>query len=193
MKDSLEKIAAEVAACQGCPLARTRTHTVPGCGDPRPEIMFIGEGPGKNEDQQGKPFVGAAGKVLDDLLAGIKLKREDVFIANVIKCRPPLNRDPLPEEASACAHFLERQIALLQPKIIILLGRHAMDRFLPGLKISEAHGKPKRKNGQVYFPIYHPAATIYQRNLREVLEKDFSKIPKLIALIKAEGEQKTEP
>lgn len=193
MKDSLEKIAAEVAQCQKCQLYKTRTHTVPGAGKARAEIMFIGEGPGKNEDQQGQPFVGAAGKVLDGLLAGIGLRREDVFIANVVKCRPPLNRDPLPEEVSSCADFLQRQVAFIQPKVIVLLGRHAMDRFLPGLKISEAHGQPKRRGGQVYFPIYHPAATIYQHNLREVLEKDFAKIPRLIAKIEGEQARKDRP
>lgn len=189
MKDSLLKIEKEVAVCERCQLCKTRTNTVPGCGSSRADIMFIGEGPGKNEDLQGKPFVGAAGKVLDGLLESINLKREDVFIANVVKCRPPMNRDPLPEEVGACADFLARQVALIQPKIIILLGRHAMDRFLPGLKISLDHGKPKRKDGQVYFPIYHPAATIYQRSLLETLEKDFKKIPKIIEIIEKEKDR----
>ena len=187
MKDTLYKIEKEVAICQACQLCETRTNTVPGCGSAQADIMFIGEGPGKNEDLQGKPFVGAAGKVLDDLLASIDLKREDVFIANVVKCRPPLNRDPLPEEVAACADFLQRQVALIHPKIVILLGRHAMDRFLPGLKISLDHGKPKGKDGLVYFPIYHPAATIYNRALIEELQKDFKKIPKLIEMIEKKG------
>lgn len=189
MKDTLARIEAEVAACQACQLCQTRTNTVPGCGSSRADIMFVGEGPGRSEDLQGKPFVGAAGKILDGLLASIDFKREDVFIANVVKCRPPLNRDPLPEEVAACADFLQRQVALVRPKIIILLGRHAMDRFLSGLKISLDHGNPKRKDGQVYFPIYHPAATIYNRALIEELQKDFKKIPKIIEMI----EEKKDP
>lgn len=183
MSDTLEKIINEVKQCEKCDLCKTRTNTVPGCGNFDSGIMFIGEGPGRNEDEQGRPFVGAAGKVLDSLLESINLKREDVFITNVVKCRPPKNRDPLPEEVSACYPFLERQLDIIRPKIIILLGRHAMDRFLPGQKISVDHGKPKRKDKQVYFPIYHPAATIYRRELFVELEKDFKKIPKIIELI----------
>jgi DNA polymerase len=189
MKDSLVKIAQEAAVCQKCPLSKTRTNAVPGAGNPEADIMFIGEGPGRNEDLQGLPFVGAAGKVLDGLLASINLKREDVFIANVVKCRPPMNRDPLPEEVAACADYLSRQVALIKPKIIVLLGRHAMERFLPGLKISVDHGKPKRRGGQVYFPIYHPAAAIYQRSLMETLEKDFKKIPQIINLMEKEKDR----
>lgn len=184
MKSEIEKISDEIKICCKCSLCKTRTNTVPGSGNPKTEIMFVGEGPGKNEDEQGKPFVGAAGKVLDDLLESINLKREDVFITNVVKCRPPMNRDPLPEEVDACRDFLERQVEFIKPKLIVLLGRHSMDRFLPGLKISLDHGKPKRRNGQVYFPVYHPAATIYQRSLRDDLEKDFKKIPKIIKAIK---------
>lgn len=186
MKEDLEQIVQEAKICEKCELCKTRTNTVPGFGNPKAEIMFVGEGPGRNEDQQGKPFVGSAGKVLESLLEIISLKREDVFITNVVKCRPPRNRDPLPEEVFACYPFLERQIALIKPKIIILLGRHAMDRFLPGQKISLDHGKPKKKNGQVYFPIYHPAATIYRRELLGELQKDFKKIPQIIELIKKE-------
>ncbi|MDD3190566.1 MAG: uracil-DNA glycosylase [Candidatus Pacebacteria bacterium] len=189
MKDSLVKINEEVKNCQKCPLCETRTNTVPGCGNSRAEIVFIGEGPGKNEDLQGRPFIGAAGKVLDGLLESINLKREDVFITNVVKCRPPLNRDPLPEEVAACRDFLARQVAIIKPQIIVLLGRHAMDRFLPGLKISEDHGKPKLRDGQTYFPIYHPAATIYQRRLLQTLEVDFKKIPKIIKLAKNENKR----
>lgn len=188
--EELEKIAAGIAACKGCGLCATRTHTVPGYGSADAEIMFVGEGPGKNEDEQGRPFVGAAGKILESLLNGIGLTREDVFITNVVKCRPPMNRDPLPEEVSACYGFLEKQVALIKPKVIVLLGRHAMDRFLPGLKISVDHGKPKRLSGQVYFPIYHPAATIYNQSLRTDLEKDFKKIVKVIAAIKKEEQEK---
>lgn len=183
MTDDLEKIAQEVTACQKCQLCKTRTNTVPGKGNPRAAIMFVGEGPGRNEDLRGEPFVGAAGKVLDGLLGGIGLDRDDVFIANVVKCRPPMNRDPLPEEVAACSDYLKRQVEVIRPKLIVLLGRHAMERFLPGLKISIDHGNPKRRGGQVYFPIYHPAAAIYQRSLMESLERDFQKIPKIISTI----------
>jgi len=189
MKDNLEKINEEVKSCRKCQLCETRTNTVPGCGNGKAEIIFIGEGPGKNEDLQGRPFIGAAGKVLDGLLEGIDLKREDVFIANVVKCRPPLNRDPLPEEVDACRYFLTRQIAIIKPRIIVLLGRHAMDRFLPGLKISEDHGIPKVKDGQTYFPVYHPAATIYRRRLLQTLEEDFKRIPKIIKRAKNENQR----
>jgi len=189
--EELEKIKKEVAVCTMCDLSKGRTNTVPGDGSYDAEIMFIGEGPGKNEDEQGKPFVGAAGKILDSMLKEIDLKREDVFITNVVKCRPPMNRDPLPEEVAACSGYLQRQVDLIKPKIIVLLGRHAMDRFLPGLKISLDHGKPKRRNGQVYFPIYHPAATIYHQALRADLEKDFKKIPKVIEAIKKEEQKST--
>lgn len=183
MKDTLEKIAEECRICQKCVLAQRRTQAVPGAGSAVAHIMFIGEGPGRSEDEQGLPFVGAAGKVLDNLLEGIGLEREEVFIANVVKCRPPQNRDPLPEEAAACAEYLTRQVELIKPKLIVLLGRHSMERFLPGLKISLDHGKPKRKDGQVYFPIYHPAAAIYRRELLADLERDFRKIPQILELI----------
>jgi uracil-DNA glycosylase family 4 len=179
-QEELKKIEEEIAACEKCGLCKTRTNTVPGYGSAEAEILFIGEGPGKNEDEQGRPFVGAAGKILESMLGEIGLTREDVFITNVVKCRPPMNRDPLPEEVEACYGYLEKQVDLIKPKIIVLLGRHAMDRFLPGLKISLDHGKPKRRNGQVYYPIYHPAATIYHQALRVDLEKDFKRIPKVI-------------
>lgn len=186
MSDTLEKIAEECCICQKCALASSRAQAVPGAGSRLAKIMFIGEGPGRNEDEQGLPFVGAAGKVLDSLLAGIGLKREEVFIANVVKCRPPQNRDPLPEEVLACAEYLNRQVSLIAPQLIVLLGRHSMERFLPGLKISLDHGRPKRRNGQVYFPIYHPAAAIYRRELMNDLEKDFRKIPKILQIIEGE-------
>lgn len=188
----LEKISEEVGLCHKCPLHKTRIRTVPGEGNPRAEILFIGEGPGKNEDEQGRPFVGVAGRILDAMLETIGLRREDVFIANVVKCRPPMNRDPLPEEVGACADYLTRQVAAIQPHLIVLLGRHAMERFLPGLKISTAHGKPKRRDGQVYYPVYHPAATIYNQALKADLEGDFRRIPKVIEIIKGEGAKQPE-
>ena len=184
---TFQELNQRISTCTKCPLCQTRTNVVPGTGNIKADLLFIGEGPGKNEDLQGLPFVGSAGKFLDELLASINLKREDVFIANVVKCRPPENRDPLPEEVSACWPYLEEQIKLIQPKLIITLGRHSMYRFLPAeLKISEVHGQPKKmvnqKTGesQVYYPIYHPAAALYNGSLREVLKQDFLKIPKIL-------------
>ncbi len=178
----------KISQCEKCALYKTRINVVPGEGSPKAEIMFIGEGPGKNEDEQGRPFIGAAGKLLDKLIKSIGLTREDIYIANVVKCRPPGNRDPLPEEVDACRPWLDQQIKIIKPKLIVLLGRHSMDRFLPNQKISIDHGKPKRHNGQVYFPIYHPAAALYRNSLFEDLEKDFKKIPKVLEII---GEEKS--
>ncbi len=181
----LAKLNQEITKCTKCLLSKCRTNVVPGEGNSSAEIMFIGEGPGYHEDQQGRPFVGAAGKFLDELLALINLKREDVYIANIIKCRPPGNRDPLPEEVEACASWLDKQVALIRPKLIVLLGRHAMNRFLPKLSISEVHGQPKRYRGQVYFPMYHPAAGLYNSSNRPIIEKDFQKIPQVLKKITA--------
>ncbi len=182
--EQLEQIAREIADCTACILSRTRHKTVPGTGDPRATIMFIGEAPGYHEDQQGKPFVGPAGQFLDELLASIGLKRENVFIANVVKCRPPNNRDPQPDEITACDHFLRRQIAAIQPKVIVTLGRYSMAKFFPGETISRIHGRPRRQNGVIYFPLYHPAAALHQPALRRTIEEDFKKIPDLIASLK---------
>lgn len=184
---TLEGIVKEIATCEKCALHKTRTNTVPGEGDPNADILFIGEGPGAKEDEQGKPFIGGAGKYLTQLLEMINLKREDVFIANVVKCRPPENRDPSPEEAEICTtNYLFRQIDLIKPKVIVTLGRHSMNRFIKGKTISQDHGKPFRVKGQVYFPLYHPAAALYRGSLREDIESDFKKIPKVIAKIKKE-------
>ena len=188
---ALEELNSQMLKCQKCSLSQTRTKVVPGEGNSAAEIMFIGEGPGKNEDKQGRPFVGAAGKLLDKMLALIHQGREDVFIANVVKCRPPGNRDPLPEEVNACRDWLARQTEIIKPKLIVLLGRHSMDRFLPNQKISQIHGQPKRRGGQIYFPVYHPAAALYRGNLLEDLQKDFLKIPKVLEKVK-EGEIKKE-
>ena len=186
--DKLGEFDQKVSQCQKCDLAKNRINVVPGEGNPDSEILFIGEGPGFHEDQQGRPFVGAAGKFLDQLLAAIKLKREDVFIANVIKCRPPNNRDPLPEEVKACWPWLEEQIKIIKPKLIVTLGRHSMNRFLADLKITDAHGQPKRHKGQVYLPMYHPAAGLYRGNMRPVIEEDFKKIPQVLKKIDELGE-----
>ncbi|MFA6529247.1 MAG: uracil-DNA glycosylase [Candidatus Gracilibacteria bacterium] len=178
--------------CKKCNLYKGRTNAVPGEGSVHAQVMFIGEGPGKDEDLQGRPFVGAAGKFLNQLIEAAGLKREDVFIANVVKCRPPNNRDPEPEEIQSCWPYLEEQIRIIKPELIITLGRHSMGRFLPGLKISEAHGKPKRYKGidggkQVYYPMYHPAVALYNGSYRQILIDDAMRIPKLLKKIKEEN------
>jgi len=182
--DNLEQIAQEVKNCQLCSLSQSRTKTVPGDGAEKADLMFIGEGPGKEEDKQGLPFVGSAGKFLEELLGTINLTKQDVFIGNIVKCRPPLNRDPFPKEIEACLPYLERQIKVIKPKLIITLGRHAMYQFLPdNLKISQVHGKPFRRHDQVYLPLYHPAAALYHGSLREIIIKDFKKIPLILKKI----------
>jgi DNA polymerase len=144
--------------------------------------MFIGEGPGFHENEQGRPFVGAAGRFLEELLASIGLKRDDVFITNVVKCRPPGNRDPRSEELDACDEYLERQIQAINPKVIVTLGRFSMARYLSNAKISQVHGQPIRIRGRLVVPMYHPAAALHQGSLRPVIERDFAQIPKLIAV-----------
>jgi len=178
----------KIKSCKNCKLRETCTTVVPGEGDIHANIMLIGEGPGKNEDLQGRPFVGAAGKFLTELLESIDLKRENVYITNIVKCRPPQNRDPLPEEVEACRQWLNEQISKINPKLIILLGRHAMNRFIPNLQISSAHGRVFRKKLEevgdfVFFPVYHPAAALYNPKMKEPLFKDFAKIPKILELI----------
>lgn len=180
----LDNLNKQMLKCQNCKLCETRINVVPGGGNPKAEIMFIGEGPGKKEDEVGLPFIGAAGKLLDKLLAIIELNREDIYIANVVKCRPPQNRDPLPEEVKACKPWLNQQIKIIKPKLIVLLGRYSMDRFLPNQKISIHHGQPKKIGSQVYFPVYHPAAALYRNRLLTDLEIDFKKILKVLAMIR---------
>jgi DNA polymerase len=145
--------------------------------------MFIGEGPGFHEDKQGRPFVGAAGQFLEELLASIDLKREQVFITNVVKCRPPANRDPEPDEIEACRGYLDRQIELLQPKMVVTLGRFSMARYFPNAKISQIHGHPKKMDGVIYYPMYHPAAALHQPSLRRTVQEDMRRIPQLLAEI----------
>lgn len=181
MEDTLDKIAAEVRTCQACELYYSRKNAVPGVGPADAKIMFVGEGPGFHEDQQGIPFVGAAGKFLDELLEMIGLNRDQVFIANVIKCRPPGNRDPKPEEIAACRPFLDRQIALIRPQIVITLGRYSMERCFPNSKISQIHGQARKIDGILYYPMYHPAAALHQPSLRRTVEEDMAKIPDLLA------------
>lgn len=174
------------------PLKAGATRAVPGEGSANADVLFIGEGPGKNEDEQGRPFVGAAGKFLDELIGSIGYKREDVFIANVVKHRPPGNRDPLPEEIEAYKPWLEEQINIIKPKIFVTLGRFSMEWLLgPGLSISKVHGQPKRRGDRIVMPMYHPAAALYRGNLRVVLKDDFAKIPKVLELIKR-GKSATE-
>lgn len=156
---------------------------VPGVGNPDADILFIGEAPGAKEDEKGEPFVGAAGKFLDEMLGTIDLKREDVYITNIVKYRPPQNRDPFPEEIKTMMPYLFEQIKIIKPKLIVFLGRHAMSVFLPELKISASHGKPVRKNGQVYLPLFHPAAALYNGGMRQTLIDDFALIPVIIKKI----------
>lgn len=191
MPDSLEQIAAEVAVCTRCPLHRGRTKAVPGEGSPNADIMFIGEGPGYHEDRQGRPFVGASGNFLTEMLEGIGLRREDVFIANVVKCRPPGNRDPEPHEIQACSVYLDRQIALIDPKVIVTLGRFSMAKWFPTARISRIHGQARKVNGRLIVPFFHPAAALHQPTLRQAVEEDFRKLPGYVAQALAEREPDT--
>lgn len=173
-------IADTVTTCNKCELHHSRSKGVAGEGPSNADIMFIGEGPGFHENMQGRPFVGAAGDFLVELLENIGMKREDVFITNVVKCRPPGNRDPQNEELQACEPFLERQLQLINPKVIVTLGRFSMARFIPNAKISEIHGQPIRVKGMLVVPFYHPAAALHRPSLRSVVEEDFNKLPGLI-------------
>lgn len=161
-------------------LASSATQLVMGEGNPDAEIVFIGEAPGATEDKTGRPFVGAAGKFLNEMLASIDLGREDVYITNIVKYRPPGNRDPLPEEIEAFKPYLQQQLQIIEPKLIIFLGRHAMQVYLPELKISQAHGRAYRRNGQIYMPLFHPAAALYNGGLRQTLLDDFATIPAVL-------------
>jgi len=182
----LEAVAREVAACRRCELAKSRNLAVPGEGNPNAEIMFVGEAPGWYENQQGRPFVGPAGQFLEELLQSVSLKRPDVFITNVVKCRPPQNRDPLPEEIDACAGYLDRQIAAIKPKLIVTLGRFSMAKFFPPTKsIRELHGTTCVKNGFLCYALYHPAAALHQPSLRKTIEQDMLKIPKLLSVARS--------
>ena len=178
--DDLHEVARLVEQCTDCPLSQDRTHAVPGEGPVGADIMFIGEGPGYHEDQQGRPFVGPAGQFLEGLLASIGTTRQQVFIANMIKCRPPQNRDPLPEEISACNKYLERQIELVNPKLIVTLGRFSLGRFFPGETISRARGKVREKDGRRIYPVMHPAAGLRRQELRASIVQDFQAIPSIL-------------
>jgi DNA polymerase len=174
----LGQIADEVRGCTRCALARRRTMAVPGEGNVRSDVLLVGEGPGAREDATGRPFVGPAGELLGELLAGIGWTRDEVFITNIVKCRPPGNRDPEPEEAAACAGYLERQERALDPAVIVTLGRHSLQRYLPGARIGAVHGRLRRSfSGQHVFPMYHPAAALHQASLRETLFRDMRGLP----------------
>jgi len=179
-QEELAKIAEEVAECTACGLHHSRKRAVPGEGPADSSLLFIGEGPGFHENEQGRPFVGAAGKFLEELLGIIQLKREQVFICNVVKCRPPGNRDPQPGEIEACRAFLDRQIAAIQPKVIVTLGRFSMARYFGSSKISTVHGRAKHVDGRLVVAMYHPAAALHQPALRQSIEDDFRKLPALI-------------
>lgn len=174
----LAQVAKEVVVCVRCDLSRSRKKAVPGEGPADAEIMLIGEGPGYHEDQQGRPFVGAAGQFLNELLGQAGLKREEVWITNVVKCRPPGNRDPQKEELDACDPYLERQIKAIQPTIIITLGRFSMGKFMPGAKISQVHGQMKRVGDRFVIAMFHPAAALHQQALKPTIMADFAKLPK---------------
>ncbi len=192
-EEDLRVIAAEVRACTACKLHLSRKQAVPGEGPAKPDYMFIGEGPGFHENEQGRPFVGAAGKFLEELLASIGLRRDQVFICNVVKCRPPGNRDPLPDEISACSGYLERQILAVQPKAIVTLGRFSMVRFLPNARISDIHGQARTVNGRLVVAMYHPAAALHQPSLRRDIEADFAKLPALVARAQSQQPSSDKP
>jgi len=178
---ALSELYEEIALCRQCEIAKYRTKVVPGEGAEDADIMFIGEAPGWHEDQQGRPFVGPAGLYLDKLLASINLRREQVYIANVIKCRPPANRDPLPSEIHNCRKWLDRQIELIRPRMIVTLGCYSMAMFFSGKSISKIHGTAQRRDNVIYYAMYHPAAALHQQRLRQVIEADMLKIPSLLA------------
>ncbi len=176
----LKEVAGQVAVCEKCDLHYSRKNAVPGEGPRNAEILFIGEGPGFYENEQGRPFVGQAGKFLEDLLGQIGLTREQVFITNVVKCRPPQNRDPQPDELAACGPYLDRQIEAINPRLIVTLGRYSMAKFLPNAKISDVHGQAAWVRGRLVVPMYHPAAALHQPSLKPQVEADFTRLPEYI-------------
>jgi DNA polymerase len=190
---ALSELYQEITLCQQCEIAKYRNKVVPGEGAEDARIMFIGEAPGWHEDQLGRPFVGPAGKFLDELLASIGLRREQVYIANVIKCRPQGNRDPLPMEIQNCRKWLERQIEIIHPKMIVTLGRYSMAMFFPGKSISKIHGTAQKQDDIIYYAMYHPAAALHQASLRSAIEEDMLKIPSLLAEAETIKEEEKQP
>lgn len=193
MSDALAAIASEVRECRACPLWRTAKQGVPGEGSAESGILFLGEAPGFNEDQQGRPFVGAAGQLLDELLAGIGLDRGKVFITNVVRHRPPENRDPLPAEIAACDVWTAKQLAALKPRVVVTLGRFAMGKWLPGEQISRVHGKPRVVDGITVFPMFHPAAALRSPSLRPAMVADFTTLAIFLATGPAVTPEATRP
>lgn len=190
----LEQLDAEVRACTRCPLYQGTKHGVPGEGPLDARIMLVGEAPGQREDQQGRPFVGPSGQWLNELLGMAGLKREDVYITNIVKHRPPNNRDPLPDEIAACQIYLERQLEIINPEIVITLGRHSMAWFCgPGLKITQVHGRARRARGRVVVTMYHPAAALHNPDLKDAMIEDFSKLPRLMAVLAEERAREQAP
>lgn len=178
---ALTELYGEISKCQDCGLARYRANVVPGEGPEDADLLFIGEAPGWHEDQQGRPFVGPAGAFLDELLASIGLSRRQVYIANVIKCRPQGNRDPLSSEIQACRRWLDRQIEVIQPKVIVTLGRYSLARYFPNESIGKIHGKARKIGDVICYPMYHPAAALHQASLRGTIEADMLRIPGILA------------
>ncbi|MEA2025229.1 MAG: uracil-DNA glycosylase [Chloroflexota bacterium] len=198
-RTALEAIAAEVRVCDRCRLAQGRTNAVPGEGDPETEVVFVGEGPGQNEDRQGRPFVGAAGKLLEELLSMIGWTRNDVFITNVVKCRPPNNRDPEPDEITACQPFLRRQLEALDPALLVTLGRFSLQTFMPGDRISRVHGTERAidpatgARAATGYALYHPAAALRQGSLKETMQRDMAALPEVLIRARAERATAAEP
>ncbi len=191
---TLSELCQEILTCQRCQvLAENRTRVVPGEGAENASIVFIGEAPGWHEDQQGRPFVGPAGMFLNELIKSIGLKRGQVYITNVIKCRPPQNRDPLPTEIQNCRNWLDRQIKLINPRMVVTLGRYSMAMFFPGRSISKIHGTAHKQDNIIYYAMYHPAAALHQQSLRQTVEADMLKIPAILAEVETVSEVKPEP
>jgi uracil-DNA glycosylase family 4 len=188
----LAAVAAEVRGCIRCPLAKGRMLAVPGEGNPHTDVLCVGEGPGGREDATGRPFVGPAGQLLTELLRSIGWERGDVFITNVVKCRPPGNRDPEPSEIGACSGYLDRQEHALDPAVVVTLGRHSLQRYLPGARIGEVHGTLRRSGGRYIFPMYHPAAALHQSSLRETLVRDIRGLPAVLLTARAAIESERE-
>lgn len=189
----LQELNAEVRACPACRLSETRKSAVPGEGSERAEIMFVGEAPGYWENEQGRPFVGPAGQMLNELLAMVGLRREDVYITNIVKCRPPGNRDPLPDEIAACGGYLDRQIELIKPRVIVTLGRFSMAKFFPpGKGMRDLHGRVLWRDGIACVAMYHPAAALRQPSLKAILEEDFRKIPEILAQARGGSSEQAE-
>ncbi|MBI5880013.1 MAG: uracil-DNA glycosylase [Chloroflexi bacterium] len=178
---TLSELHAEIKQCTACDLRKGCKQVVPGVGPDAPRIMLIGEGPGANEDVKGEPFVGQAGMFLNTLLALAGLQRGDVYITNVVKCRPPQNRDPFPAELEACKPWLDRQMALLKPQVVVTLGRFSMARWFPGASISKIHGQPRKFGSLLVVPMFHPAAALHQPKYKELIEADFRQLPQILA------------